>query len=50
LCAASHGEDSGRRRRVVAGFLCHLAGAAADAELLDGAADGGGDRAGGRGV
>jgi hypothetical protein len=35
---------------VVAGFLCHPARAAADAELLDGAADGGGDRAGGRGV
>jgi hypothetical protein len=38
----------GGRVGVVAEFLCHLAGAAADAELLHGAADRGGDQIGGR--
>ena len=41
---------AGGRVGVVAELLCHPAGAAADAELLDGAADRGGDRAGVRGV
>ena len=40
----------GGRVGVVAELLCHPAGAAADAELLDGAANGGGDYASGRGV
>jgi hypothetical protein len=35
---------------MVAEFLCHPAGAAADAELLYGVADRGGYRVGGRGV
>jgi hypothetical protein len=35
---------------VVAELLCHPAGAAADAELLHGAADRGGYHVGGRGV